>query len=60
MRDWLWVEDHAAAIDTIFHTGRNGETYNIGGHNEWRNIDLVHLLCASWIQAGPGGRESAS
>ncbi len=46
VRDWLWVEDHAAAIDTIFHTGRNGETYNIGGHNEWKNIDLVHLLCA--------------
>jgi len=46
VRDWLWVEDHAAAIDTIFHTGANGETYNIGGHNEWKNIDLVHLLCA--------------
>jgi len=45
VRDWLWVEDHAAAIDTIFHTGKNGETYNIGGHNEWKNIDLVHLLC---------------
>nr|MCU0319567.1 dTDP-glucose 4,6-dehydratase [Flavobacteriales bacterium] len=45
VRDWLWVEDHAAAIDTIFHTGVNGETYNIGGHNEWKNIDLVHLLC---------------
>ncbi len=46
VRDWLWVEDHAAAIDTIFHTGVNGETYNIGGHNEWKNIDLVHLLCS--------------
>jgi dTDP-glucose 4,6-dehydratase len=46
VRDWLWVEDHAAAIDTIFHSGRNGETYNIGGHNEWKNIDLVHLLCS--------------
>jgi len=45
VRDWLWVEDHAAAIDLIFHRGGNGETYNIGGHNEWRNIDLVHLLC---------------
>lgn len=45
VRDWLWVEDHASAIDTIFHTGKNGETYNIGGHNEWKNIDLVHLLC---------------
>lgn len=45
VRDWLWVEDHAAAIDTVFHKGVNGETYNIGGHNEWKNIDLVHLLC---------------
>ena len=46
VRDWLWVEDHAAAIDVIFHKGVNGETYNIGGHNEWKNIDLVKLLCA--------------
>ncbi|MBV6403823.1 MAG: dTDP-glucose 4,6-dehydratase [Flavobacteriales bacterium] len=46
VRDWLWVEDHAAAIDTIFHKGANGETYNIGGHNEWKNIDLVRLLCS--------------
>jgi dTDP-glucose 4,6-dehydratase len=45
VRDWLWVEDHASAIDVIFHKGLNGETYNIGGNNEWRNIDLVHLLC---------------
>jgi dTDP-glucose 4,6-dehydratase len=45
VRDWLWVEDHARAIDVILHTGRNGETYNIGGHNEWKNIDLIHLLC---------------
>jgi dTDP-glucose 4,6-dehydratase len=45
VRDWLWVEDHASAIDTVFHTGVIGETYNIGGHNEWKNIDLVHLLC---------------
>ncbi len=44
-RDWLWVEDHAAAIDVIFHTGVNGETYNIGGNNEWKNIDLVEKLC---------------
>lgn len=44
VRDWLYVEDHAAAIDTIFHRGRPGETYNIGGNNEWRNIDLVRLL----------------
>lgn len=45
IRDWLYVEDHAAAIDTIFHKGKLGETYNIGGINEWRNIDLIHLLC---------------
>jgi dTDP-glucose 4,6-dehydratase len=45
VRDWLWVEDHARAIDTIFHGGRVGETYNIGGFNEWKNIDLVKLLC---------------
>jgi len=44
-RDWLWVKDHAAAIDTIFHAGRIGETYNIGGNNEWKNIDLVEALC---------------
>jgi dTDP-glucose 4,6-dehydratase len=46
VRDWLWVEDHARAIDIIFHKGRHGETYNIGGFNEWKNIDLVHLLCS--------------
>ncbi len=45
VRDWLWVEDHARAIDVIFHKGKNGDTYNIGGFNEWRNIDLIHLLC---------------
>jgi dTDP-glucose 4,6-dehydratase len=45
IRDWLFVEDHAAAIDLIFHQGRPGETYNIGGNNEWKNIDLIHLLC---------------
>lgn len=44
-RDWLFVKDHALAIDLIFHKGGNGETYNIGGFNEWRNIDLVKLLC---------------
>ncbi|HHB78614.1 MAG TPA: dTDP-glucose 4,6-dehydratase [Saprospiraceae bacterium] len=44
-RDWLWVEDHAAAIDVIFHKGISGETYNIGGNNEWTNIDLIYLLC---------------
>lgn len=45
VRDWLWVEDHARAIDVIFHNGRTGEKYNIGGFNEWKNIDLVMLLC---------------
>ena len=45
IRDWLFVEDHAGAIDIIFHHGRTGETYNIGGQNEWKNIDLVRLLC---------------
>ena len=44
-RDWLYVIDHAEAIDLIFHEGRRSETYNIGGFNEWKNIDLVHLLC---------------
>ena len=45
IRDWLYVEDHASAIDLIFHKGTLGETYNIGGSNEWKNIDLVNLLC---------------
>lgn len=45
IRDWLWVDDHARAIDLIFHQGKRGDTYNIGGFNEWKNIDLVHLLC---------------
>ncbi len=45
IRDWLFVEDHASAIDLIFHKGRIGETYNIGGNNEWKNIDLIRVLC---------------
>ncbi|AWI24465.1 dTDP-glucose 4,6-dehydratase [Flavobacterium pallidum] len=45
-RDWLFVKDHALAIDLVFHEGKNHETYNIGGFNEWQNIDLVKLLCA--------------
>ncbi len=45
IRDWLYVEDHARAIDTVFHHGRDGETYNIGGFNEWRNIDIVRTIC---------------
>ncbi len=45
IRDWLFVEDHAEAIDRIFHSGITGETYNIGGNNEWKNIDLLRLMC---------------
>ena len=45
VRDWLWVEDHARAIDVIFHKAKTGTTYNIGGHNEWKNIDLIKFLC---------------
>jgi dTDP-glucose 4,6-dehydratase len=45
IRDWLWVEDHCQAIDLIFHEAKPGSTYNIGGWNEWKNIDLIHLLC---------------
>jgi len=46
VRDWSWVEDHARAIDDIFHQAASGQTYNIGGHNEWKNIDLIRLLCS--------------
>ena len=46
VRDWLYVGDHAEAIDRVFHKGKNGETYNIGGNNEWMNIDLIKLLCS--------------
>jgi dTDP-glucose 4,6-dehydratase len=45
VRDWLFVEDHVKAIDMIFHHGKPGETYNIGGHNEWKNIDIIKELC---------------
>ena len=58
VRDWLWVEDHAAAIDLIYHEGRNAETYNIGGNNEWTNIDLIRLLCK--IMNKKLGREEGS
>jgi dTDP-glucose 4,6-dehydratase len=44
-RDWLYVVDHARAIDLLFHEGKVGDTYNIGGFNEWTNIDLIKLLC---------------
>ncbi|MFH2096512.1 MAG: GDP-mannose 4,6-dehydratase, partial [Bacteroidota bacterium] len=46
IRDWLYVKDHAEAIDIIFHKGKPGETYNVGGNNEWKNIDLIRLLCS--------------
>ena len=44
MRDWLYVEDHARAIDVIFHNGKTAETYNIGGFNEWKNIDIIKVV----------------
>ena len=44
VRDWLWVNDHARAIDVIYHKGVHGQTYNIGGNNEWRNIDLIETM----------------
>lgn len=58
IRDWLYVEDHARAIDAIFHKGKSGEVYNIGGNNEWKNIDLVKMLCR--IVDGKLGREEGS
>ncbi|MBT1698633.1 dTDP-glucose 4,6-dehydratase [Fulvivirgaceae bacterium PWU4] len=58
VRDWLFVEDHARAIDTIFHQGKPGEIYNIGGNNEWKNIDLVNLLCR--VMDKKLGREDGS
>jgi dTDP-glucose 4,6-dehydratase len=60
IRDWLFVEDHASAIDLIFHKGVTGETYNIGGENEWKNIDLIKLLCRimdSRLGRKPGSSE---
>src|SRR5436853_3512668 len=44
-RDWLYVKDHAAAIDLVFHKGKGFDTYNIGGFNEWKNIDVIRLVC---------------
>ena len=59
-RDWLYVLDHAVAIDTIYHKGNIGETYNIGGFNEWTNIDLIQLLCKQMDQflSHPAGTSS--
>jgi dTDP-glucose 4,6-dehydratase len=56
VRDWLYVEDHARAIDCIVRTGAIGETYNVGGHNEWKNLDIVHLLCDTLDELKPSGR----
>jgi len=59
-RDWLYVVDHARAIDLVFHEGRNGETYNIGGFNEWQNIELIKLLCVQMdekLEREPGTSE---
>ena len=59
-RDWLWVFDHARAIDLVFHQGKKGETYNIGGFNEWQNIELVKTLCRLMdkkLQRDPGTSE---
>ncbi|MBD1398999.1 dTDP-glucose 4,6-dehydratase [Pontibacter sp. JH31] len=58
VRDWLYVLDHARAIDAIFHSGKVGETYNVGGVNEWRNIDLIELLCD--VMDEKLGREAGS
>ena len=58
-RDWLYVKDHAVVIDLVFHEGVNGETYNIGGFNEWKNIDLVKLLCQQMdVQLGRSKKTS--
>jgi dTDP-glucose 4,6-dehydratase len=60
IRDWLWVEDHARAIDVIYHGAKAGQTYNIGGHNEWNNLDLIKLLCKIMDQKldrAPGSSE---
>ena len=58
VRDWLFVEDHVKAIDTLFHQGKIGETYNIGGHNEWKNIDIIKELCKQ--MDGKLGREDGT
>jgi dTDP-glucose 4,6-dehydratase len=61
VRDWLYVIDHAQAIDLIFHKAKRGETYNIGGHNEWKNIDLINVMCKLMdekLKRKPGSCES--
>ncbi len=60
IRDWLFVNDHANAIDLVFHKGKNGETYNIGGNNEWQNIQLIYKLCEIMdVKLGRENGESA-
>ncbi|MBF0278200.1 MAG: dTDP-glucose 4,6-dehydratase [SAR324 cluster bacterium] len=59
IRDWLYVTDHCSAIDTVFHHGKEGETYNIGGLNEWSNIDIIHFVCRLLDEAlGRSGKDS--
>ena len=61
IRDWLFVEDHASAIDLIYHEAKIGKTYNIGGHNEWKNIDLIRLVCEIMdrkLERSPGTSEN--
>ena len=53
IRDWLYVEDHCAAIDLILRQGKIGEVYNVGGHNEWANIDIVKLICDLFDELKP-------
>jgi len=62
IRDWLYVGDHCRALDIVFHEGKSGETYNVGGHNEWTNIDLVRKICSmldSKVGKGPEGSYSS-
>ncbi|MFX1736666.1 dTDP-glucose 4,6-dehydratase [Paraburkholderia sp. A1RI_3L] len=59
IRDWLFVDDHCRAIDTVVRRGAPGETYNVGGCNEWRNIDIVRLICALMDEARPDGAPHA-
>ena len=60
VRDWLYVEDHCRAVEQVLLRGRVGETYNVGGRNEWTNIDLVRLLCRLVDEAFARGRRLAT
>jgi dTDP-glucose 4,6-dehydratase len=59
IRDWLFVRDHCKALDTVFHTGRSGETYNVGGRNEWTNIDLVRNICRILDKKAGNGKDGS-